>query len=277
MTDDRLGRAAGQRLRDQATPHPNPHASVQQAMAQVRQTGQVRRRWWLPTWRSKTAPSPAIDQTTDYQPTSIPAANGHTPTVTGRTQSMLSPVKAITAGAIVFAIGGAFLIAQPFDQRGNVPGAEVDAEPAAAYFTGEVTSGPAVQGSLDEEDDVFLIRDEMGLADTIETSDPRVSGTLSWVTNLDWHVVSDTEGVLPVTNAWRIENDGGTWSGQGTGLSHQTDGGLTVQTAVLTGEGGYDGLTAFVVFQRTDDEPFAVTGAVFPREMPPFPEAPPAE
>ena len=38
---------------------------------------------------------------------------------------MFSPVKAITAGALVFAVGGLLLIAQPFDQPGvGVPGAQ---------------------------------------------------------------------------------------------------------------------------------------------------------
>jgi hypothetical protein len=42
---------------------------------------------------------------------------------------MFSPVKAITAGALIFAIGGAFLIAQPFGQQGgSVPGAVTDTE-----------------------------------------------------------------------------------------------------------------------------------------------------
>ena len=40
---------------------------------------------------------------------------------------MFSPVKAVTTGVIVFAIGGAFLIAQPFEQQGSVPGATGDA------------------------------------------------------------------------------------------------------------------------------------------------------
>ena len=42
---------------------------------------------------------------------------------------MFSPVKAITAGALVFALGGVLLIAQPFDQQGgSVPGAATDAD-----------------------------------------------------------------------------------------------------------------------------------------------------
>jgi hypothetical protein len=42
---------------------------------------------------------------------------------------MFSPAKAITAGALVFALGGVLLIAQPFDQQGGgVPGAATDTE-----------------------------------------------------------------------------------------------------------------------------------------------------
>ncbi|MEA2026800.1 MAG: hypothetical protein U9O18_08910, partial [Chloroflexota bacterium] len=49
---------------------------------------------------------------------------------------MLSPVKAITAGAIIFALGGAFLIAQPFDREGGgVPGAE-SSEPVTVVVPG---------------------------------------------------------------------------------------------------------------------------------------------
>ena len=46
----------------------------------------------------------------------------------GRTQTMFSPTKAITAGALVFAIGGVMLIAQPLQQQGSVPGAATDDE-----------------------------------------------------------------------------------------------------------------------------------------------------
>lgn len=39
---------------------------------------------------------------------------------------MLSPARAIAAGSVVFALVGAFLIAQPFDQQGSVLGAATD-------------------------------------------------------------------------------------------------------------------------------------------------------
>src|SRR5688572_7328945 len=64
---------------------------------------------------------------TDARTVPVPATNGHTPTVRGRTQLMFSPAKAITAGALV--IGGALLIAQPFQQESVVPSAATDPVP----------------------------------------------------------------------------------------------------------------------------------------------------
>jgi hypothetical protein len=51
---------------------------------------------------------------------------------------MFSPANAITAGALVFAIGGVMLIAQPFEQQGSVPGAATD---EASLVTEEVEPG----------------------------------------------------------------------------------------------------------------------------------------
>ncbi len=51
---------------------------------------------------------------------------------------MFSPANAITAGALVFAIGGVMLIAQPFDQQVSVLGATTD---EAGLVTEEVEPG----------------------------------------------------------------------------------------------------------------------------------------
>ena len=47
-------------------------------------------------------------------------------------------------------------------------------------------------------------------------------------------------------------------------------------TVLFTGEGGYEGLSAYLLGDWTE-EPVAVEGAVFPGEMPPFPEFPAVE
>ena len=72
---------------------------------------------------------------------------------------MLSPVKAITAGALVFALGGVMLIAQPFGQQGSVPGAETDTEAEApAWVTGTLTLGTieSSEGALQQL--IFVVR-----------------------------------------------------------------------------------------------------------------------
>jgi hypothetical protein len=64
--------------------------------------------------------------------TSKPSARGPYGRVTGRTQVMFSPLKVTITAALVVALGGVFLIAQPFDrQEGSVPGAATDAEATA--------------------------------------------------------------------------------------------------------------------------------------------------
>ena len=58
-----------------------------------------------------------------FWPRAMPSAHGDNPTVTGRTYTMFSPVKAIIAGAIA-ALGSLLLVAQPLDeQEVGVPGA----------------------------------------------------------------------------------------------------------------------------------------------------------
>ena len=100
---------------------PDAQRSARQVMTRLPEVRQ-RSRWWPFPVRYRTPKAPTTNTTTnattEYQPGPIPATNGHTPTVIGRTQSMFSPVKAITAGAIVATLGGVMLISQPFEQQG---------------------------------------------------------------------------------------------------------------------------------------------------------------
>jgi len=136
---------------------------------------------------------------------------------------MLSPVKAITAGALVFALGGAFVIAQPFGQQGSVPGAGIeDAE-------GTVTSGDNVtceygQGSTavlpacDRNDDDTMV--------SITFMNPRVmSGPFDGISVLDGTLMAKSDDTFGASGtmffAGEVEGCGsGTvifeWSGQGT-------------------------------------------------------------
>jgi hypothetical protein len=120
------------------------HASARRVMARVPAVRQRSR--WLPfpvLYRKPNAATTrdASDPTRDASGDTsgpIPALDGRPMTVTGRTLTMLSPAKAIVAGAVISVIWGVVLVAQPFGQpRSTVPGAPIDDERAAPVeFTG---------------------------------------------------------------------------------------------------------------------------------------------
>jgi len=234
----------------------------------VPNTPQRGRRWWsLPTLRRSSTPLTAV-QTTDYQPTSTPALNGHTPTVTGRTQSMFSPVKAITAGALVFAIGGAFLIAQPFDQQGGgVPGAETNAEPLEPVeFT--ATFSPSVkirEGTFEAVPGVSKQRGRAFAPVISGISDARLDGAMTYSENTDQY-----RGHVFGTVTYRIVNTDGAWQGS----THFLNGGVGFPSVVvLVGEEAYEGLYAWMDASDWD----AVRGVIFPAPPPAAPVPPTAE
>jgi hypothetical protein len=237
MDDERLGRAAGQWLRDIDSPPPDSQRSVERALQQVRQTDQVRR-WWpfaVSHRRARQTTTPK-----NPQPGPILAIDDHTPTFIGRTQLMFSPAKAITAGALVFAIGSAVLIAQPLGrQGGDAPGATTDASTQAlTEFTGHIACGPEVRRGTSASNDSGLFQ-ARGFAwqPSASISDPRLAG--------DYYISYDTDdyGTTTVgTGTWRIENAQGAWQGSFTNINFP-DHTTTVSTP-LVGEGGYEGLTA---------------------------------
>jgi hypothetical protein len=239
-------------------PTPDPVEGTHQVMSQVEETSQAGR--WLP-FPLLHRKAKAKTRTTEYQPNPIPASNGHTPTVIGRTQSMLSPVKAITAGAIVFAIGGAFLIAQPFQPQGTVPGAAT-APGDAAMFTADATlDGPYVQVGCESSDGVRHCRDEFQMA--VDATDPRASGTLTYGLNRDTHSFTVNVHAGTVT----IENDDGMWAGTFTGYWPQ-EGGRSFH-ARLAGQDGYEGWTMLLDdFCECNTPTSVMQGVIIPGDLP---------
>ena len=102
----------------------------------------------------------------------------------------------------------------------------------------------------------------------VDASDPRLSGLLDIVMNGTSDGSPDDLLAQLQSHAWRLENDGGAWVG--TGPSVQligSDGPLMFQEAVLlVGEGGYDGLAAFVTVDYFADVPLeaVIVGADAP-------------
>ena len=113
---------------------------------------------------------------------------------------MFSPAKTITAAALVFAVTGAFLVAQPLGLPGtSAPGAEIDVEPAEPIEVSGRWMG------YDCEVGPHYCTQAWSM------SDPRLDGTVKWFST-EW---KDPD-FNPVTfgyTSYAIENDGGSWRG----------------------------------------------------------------
>lgn len=182
---------------------------------------------------------------------------------------MLSPAKAITVGALVFATGGVLLVAQPFAQQGSVPGAIID--------TTLMAPAPSVEGSFtiweragtrgEREPIEDLGSTEQVIFDIeFQSSDPRLSGS-GTLNGTDWFPSpTGPEGGAVASELGfgtiRLANDEGRWTGTYIDIDDITP-------VSLTGEEGYEGLVASVVmdFGSTNDQGFVLTGAIAPAFM----------
>ena len=250
---------------------PDPIAGTRQMMmSQIQETPQAGRWLPFPVFRRKAkAQAPNVTDTTEWQPSPIPALNGHTPTVIGRTQTMFSPSKALIAGALVFGIGGAMLIAQPFGQQGGTaPGAESADYVEPVRFTAVFTPGPEVSRPTCEV--IGGMTQCIGIAWSpyiSEVSDPRLDGVMT---------VSQNQNQYPLQpwllmETYRIANDDGAWQGSFPSMSDGSVFGSA--SVVLVGEGAYEGLYAW-----TDVSDWsAISGVIFPAPPPEAPAPPAAE
>ena len=173
---------------------------------------------------------------------------------------------------------------------GSAVGVAAQEEEAAA----EPSTPTKVAGTIDSEardlvqeptetvvDGVLEVRGLISEGDRFEMDDPRLTGTVTVAVNVDVHKVSDFVDVVAVSLALGLENEAGSWSGQGTGVSHGGGGipqeeALSLDTWVLTGAGAYEGLSAYLIVDGTDD-PATIEGVIYEGELPPFPELPAPE
>jgi hypothetical protein len=275
------------------TPAP-AEQSVDEVMSLLPQTRQLGRWRWLPSFQRTQAPVPTTDRTTEFQPTPIPATNGRSPTVLGRTQSMFSPAKAITAGALVFAIGGVLLIAQPFDQQGaSVPGAATDTELAAPIeVTGTLGPGGCSRtGSVGDETTLPGSNDQYTCTATWSMSDPRLSGSVTLINDnvylvgngletsetLSSACAGDPECEIPdletLHSAESVENDDGVWRQRpSVQLSYPGSTSPDKTVIVLDGEQGYDGLVAVLEVTGSEEDTTYYGFILDARQLAPAPE-----
>lgn len=185
---------------------------------------------------------------------------------------MLSPAKAIVAGTLVFGIGGVMLVAQPFQQQSNVPGAAIDPGPAAyvhGTMTGVECCGDEVE-TFDDEGNRLTLRG-MASSGRIVMDDPRLSGDWEYTNNVDEFPQPGTgERVEIGWGGLTITNEDGSWSGTHKGT---LDSAAAKETSLgqyeLTGDGAYAGLSVLLYDTSNDWPTWAVAGAIFPGPLPP--------
>ena len=159
---------------------------------------------------------------------------------------------------------------------------EAAAEPSTpARVTG--TIDPSASDLVQEPtetvvDGVLEVRGVIAEGDQFEMDDPRLTGTVTLAVNLDVHKVSDFEDIVAGSLALRLDNEAGSWSGQGmtvgnSGAGMSEEEMLGLDTWVLTGAGAYDGLSAILIIDPKGAQP-AVEGVVFAGEMPSAPDVP---
>jgi hypothetical protein len=256
MNDQQMQALLDTWYREREIPRPKVQTSVASVMANLPQTRQQGRWLPFPLFRRK-AQTPTATDTAEYRPMPMPTTNGHAPTVIGRTQTMFSPVKAVTAGALVFALGGMLLIAQPFDQQeAGIPGAQ---PPELSGVTVTVTQQC----------------EDVGHAGCDWTaSDPRLTGIVA----VDWGAIEgvsvDGAGESDAGFIWMdgtFEGPEGGW----TSRVYTLWGEPTQSFLVLSGTGANEGwqYIASSIDPESDGD-FDWTGTLYQGELPPFPEAP---
>jgi len=179
---------------------------------------------------------------------------------------MLSPSKAITAGAIVFAIGGVMLIAQPLERPPVASGAATDGPAPPVAVTATSHAGPCPGADMTETIG-FVERTTGGYCHpTWDWSDDRLDGTVTWASNGDHY--TDGSGLTVEGLSMSFENDEGAWRMRPLPLLEFPD---AVDTGadvwILDGEGAYEGLTAVLVVDEYEPHGFIIDG-----DLPPAPE-----
>jgi hypothetical protein len=161
---------------------------------------------------------------------------------------------------------------------------EAAAEPSTpAKVAGTIEGGGDVVQEPTETvvDGLLEVRDFVLVGDALEMDDPRMTGSISVTFNADVHKVSDFEEVVLQTVDMRIDNDDGSWTGQGTQLVHDgaeiaEEEAIDLGTLPMTGAGAYEGLSAYLFWDFSEDPP-TVEGVIYEGELPPFPELPAPE
>ena len=200
---------------------------------------------------------------------------------------MFSAVKLGVATAVIAMVGGVLAIsALPDQQAVQVPAAATESAspevaiaelPPYAAVTGKMWPAMSTYGPTRDEDAAgpgALWRD-WAWDLRMEVNDPRLNGL--FLTNQHYLLFDDSEGASGFSGSLRttigsLENEGGSWTNLGYGFSKPGSSSYSSNNYVLflTGEGGYEGLTAMLLMVPAGSY-WQLDGVIAPG---PFPEPP---
>ena len=163
----------------------------------------------------------------------------------------------------------------------GVSAQEAEEFPPLVYFSGVATGPPdrVVEPTV-TEGELGWTMEGLELYDIpFEMSDPRISGSLSMLGQGAGGGPFGEDGFVNFDmKTFRIDNDGGSWEGEGVLLSvreGEEEVRVDMETMLLTGSGDYDGLYAYVFTDWLNDEP-QIRGIITSLEPAAFPGPVPA-
>lgn len=175
----------------------------------------------------------------------------------------------IAAAVTVLAVSGSLFLGYQAGDRAAVapPGADIDMDLLPGYVDGTVTLIEEGEFEPTAIGQGYFVWSSPPSSLLWYSEDPRLSGTAT-ATEHGYQHFDTYNGVRTVE--WVIENDDGSWSGTGSSFSRE-DGGEGF--VVLTGHGGYDGLSAYVAFGQEPSDSFVtevrnIRGVIFPAGPP---------
>jgi len=139
-----------------------------------------------------------------------------------------------------------------------------------ARVNGELTAIEArTEGTMQELGELMYRVDGATGSYEVSSDDARLGGTATMTTDWIGHYPPALVAIVDIT--WLIEDDRGTWSGSTHTVASMADEDPinTDEQVHLDGSGAYEGLTAYLVVDWTEE---TFVGALIPDEMPELPD-----
>lgn len=195
--------------------------------------------------------------------------------------SMFSALKVGVATALVALVGGVLALSLlPQPQEPLPPAAEatevaVGDLPRYAAIEGKVYAHSETNRATEARQEGLpeVIGTDWGYRGLVETNDPRLNGFYDTNQNYHQFLAPPASGTVR-SGIGRISNKGGSWAAELYGFSRpgESDHSANHYVSFLTGEGGYEGLSAMLWMDPEPGTHWRLEGVIAPGPMPEPPD-----